>query len=154
MDSDWLSDDEIRNLLGNAKQLGNYVSKSPLRAANSQCDFLVLVRDHDAWQVDGGGWNDANAPPGPDDTSRQVLNYYDETTWSKMYVPEASLIESVAWHDDVFIFNCSNRTIRATARQIWLAIQDSMTGRALSEDEIEFNFGKLDGSSPLKYHTA
>lgn len=154
MDSDWLPDEQIRGFLANPILLRKYVAESPLRASNATNDFLVLVREHDAWRIDGGGWNDANAPPTHDGTLRQVLNYYDETTCSKLYVPQSSLIQSVIWDKDAFILNCRDRAIRATVRQVWLAVQDSMTGRALTEGEIKFNFGKLDGSSPLKYHTA
>jgi hypothetical protein len=153
LESDWLSYDEVRSLLsGDSDRLRAYVDESPLRAVNGALDFLVVVRDHDAWYIDGQGWHDANAPVAPSGVGRQMINYYDRTSWSKLPVPASDRIHSVCWDGEAFVFRASRGPIRSTPRQVWLAVQDSITGRALSEFQIEQNFRKLDGSTPLEWH--
>jgi len=147
MDSDWLPDEQIEGFFKKTKLLRAYVAESPLRAANSSNDFLVMIRDHDAWEVDGA-WCDANRPPEQGDTSQQFLNYWDKTTWSKLCVPQSSLIESVEWEGDSFLFTCKDRTFRASPKQVRQAVMDAMTGWEISEEDIELNFQKLDGSLP------
>ncbi len=155
MESDWLSYDEMQSLLhGDPERLREHATESPLRAVNDALDFLVVVRDHDAWFIEGQGWHDANAPIDDGGIGRQMINYYDGKSWSRLPVPSSIRIESVCWDGEAFVFRTSRGPIRSTARQVWLAVQDSMTGRALSEAEIESNFRKLDSSAPLKWHKA
>lgn len=155
MDSDWLPCDEMKSLLaGDPARLRAFAAESPLRAVNGALDFLVVVRDHDAWFIEGQGWHDANAPVDPGGVGRQMVNYYDRGSWSKLPVPASIRIESVAWDGERFVFGTSRGTVHCTPRQVWLAVQDSMTGRGLSEAQIEHNFRKLDGSAPLQWHSA
>lgn len=155
MDSDWLPYDEVQSLLsGDPERLRTYVAESPLRAVNDAQDFLVVVRDHDAWFIEGHGWHDANRPVTAGHVGRQTVNYYNRGSWSKLPVPASVRIESVSWDGEAFVFRTSRSPIRSTLRQVWLAVQDSVTGRALSEAEMEHNFRKLDGSAPLKWHKA
>ncbi len=155
MNSDWLPYDEMQALMaGDPDRLRAYADESPLRAVNDSLDFLVVVRDHDAWFIDGQGWHDANSPVAPGGVGRQMVNYYDRGSWSKLPVPASVRIESVIWEGEVFVFRTSGGPIRSTPQQVWLAVQDSMTGRGLSEAEMEHNFRKLDGSAPLKWHKA
>ena len=94
MDSDWLPYDEMKSLLaGDPARLRAFAAESPLRAVNGTLDFLVVVRDHDAWFIEGLGWHDANAPVG---VGRQMVNYYDCGSWSKPPVPASIRIESVS----------------------------------------------------------
>jgi hypothetical protein len=155
MESDWLPNDEVQSLLsGDPVRLRAFVDESPLRAVNGELDFLVVVRDHDAWFIEGEGWHDANAPVDSGGVGRQMVNYYDRDSWSKLPVPAAVRIESVSWDGEAFVFHTTRGPIRSTQRQVWLAVQDSITGRGLSEAEIEHNFRKLDGSVPLRWHKA
>ena len=155
MDSDWLPYDRLRALLdeGNRAALLAYAAESPLRAVNDDGDFLVFVRDHDAWFIDGQGWQEANRPVGPIGGScRQVINIiHGHGTWSKLPVPMSVRIHSVKWDGHAFVFSTSMGEIRSTEEQVWLAVNDSMTGRGLTEEEIEHNFRKLTGAVPLKW---
>ena len=155
MDSDWLSNAEIRSMLerGNRQAVLAYVHESPLRAVNADCTFLVMVRDHDAWFLEGQGWHDANRPVGNIDGScRQMINIYEGGSWTKMPIPMSVRINSVKRDSDAFVFTTSRGEIRSPQRYVWLAVHDSMTGRGLSEEEIEHNFLKLEGKAPLKWH--
>jgi hypothetical protein len=155
VDSDWLPFEEMQSLMnGDPAGLRAFVEESSLRAVNDTLDFLVVIRDHDAWFIDGEGWNDANAPVAPGGVGRQVVNYYDRNSWSKLPVPTSCRIQTVTYDGMVFLFSTSRGEIRSTPRQVWLAVQDSISGRLLSEEEIEHNFRKLDGSTPLKWHSA
>jgi hypothetical protein len=155
LNSDWLPFEEVQRLLsGDPAQLRAYVAESQLRAVNNALDFLVVVRDHDAWFIEGQGWHDANARVDPGGVGRQMVNYYNHSSWSKLPVPAAIRIESVTWDGEAFVFRTSRGSVRSTPRQVWLAVQDSITGRGLSEAEMEYNFRKLDGSAPLKCHKA
>ena len=155
MDSDWLADEEVRSLLrsGDPAQLRAYAEGSPLRAVNDDGDvILVVVRDHRAWFIEGQGWHDANEPPRPGGAARQMLNCFTRDSWAKLPVPASVRIRSVAWDGEAFVFDTSpGAAIRSTPRQVWLAVQDSVTGRALSEERMEHNFRKLDGSAPLEW---
>lgn len=155
MDSDWLPYTEVQALLtGDPARLRAYADESPLRALNAALDFLVVIRDHDTWFIAGQGWHDANAPIAPGGTGRQMINYYDRGSWSKLPVPASVRIESVVWDGEAFVFHTTAGPVRSTPRQVWLAVQDSITGRGLFEADIERNFGKLDGSEPLRWHKA
>lgn len=151
MNTDWLAVGQVQKLLsGDTTQLQEYVTESPLRAINADLDFLVAVRDHYAWFIEGQGWRDANQPAAEGKISRQAVNYYTRTAWCKLPVPVSVHIEAVTWDGDAFVFHTRQGEIRSAARQVRLAVQDSMTGRAQSEEQIEHNFRKLDGSVPLQ----
>jgi hypothetical protein len=155
VDSDWLPINEVQSLLsGDPARLRAHVNESALRAVNADLDFLVVVRDHEAWYIDGKGWNDANSPAKPGQAARQMVNYFDRQSWSKLPVPASVRIQTVTWDADAFVFDMGSRAVRSTPRQVWLAVQDSISGRALSEEQIEYNFRKLDGSVPLKWHSS
>ncbi len=152
--SDWLPITEVQELLAdNHEALLAYVGESPLWAVNADHDFLVVVRDHDAWFIEGQGWHDANRPVAEDGVGRQMINYYDRRSWSKLPVPSSLRVDSVVWDGKEFLFSTSWGEIRCSPRQAWLAVQDSLTGRGLSEEEIEHNFRKHNGSAPLKWHS-
>ena len=71
----------------------------------------------------------ANAPIDDGGIGLQMINYYDGKSWSRLPVPSSIRIESVCWDGKAFVFRTSRGPIRSTARQVWLAVQDSMTGR-------------------------
>ena len=66
-------------------------------------------------------------------------------------VPEVAAVRSVRWAEPHFVFETARGEVRSTPEQVKRAVMDSMTGRGLSEETIEHNFGKLDGSVPLDW---
>lgn len=154
MDSDWLPNDVIRRMLataaaGESEQLRSFVAASQLRTADEEFSCLVLVRDHDAWFING--WHDANAPVSAGGQGMRMINFFDQGFWSKLPVPKSARIRSVDWDGTHFVFETARGQVRSSPRQLKAAVMDSMTGWGLSDEKIEHNFAKLDGSVPLDW---
>jgi hypothetical protein len=157
MESDWLPDDAVYALLGdacagNVSALEAYVRENPLRAASADCSYLVLVRDHLALVFtsdDQDLWSDMNCPPDGGE-KRQVINLYQRSGWSKIAVPLQSPVRAVAWREGCFSFDLGNRQIKATPQHLARAIGDRKTGRGLSETAIVHDFSKIEGLTPIE----
>lgn len=152
LSSDWLPNARIHDFLtdaaaGDTAAIRAFVAAGPLRATDLDCSCLVLVRDHDAWNIKG--WHDANAPAEEGGQRLQMVNYYDEAFWSKLPVPVDDRIRAVRWDSGKFVFELTRREVRATPALLKSVILDSMTGIGLIDDRTMHNFLKLDGSVPL-----
>lgn len=160
--SDWLPNDTVFAMLkdaaaGKAQQLKGFVAQSPLQCATPDGAQLIVVRDHDARLVEGEGWTDINRPPKSGGSTRQMINLYQHSaedgssSWSKMPVPEARRIQAVEWDGEHFAFSTAGGTVKCTPLHLKRAVGESISGRGQSEEVIERNFGKLEGSVPLEW---
>ncbi len=103
------------------------------RLLDTCCDVVIRFKGHGSYEGGRGS---------------QMVNYFDEGSWSKLPVPLGDRVRLVSWDGTHFVFETEQCLVRSMPAQLKASVLDSMTERGLTEEMIARNFGEVDASVP------
>lgn len=146
--STWIKNEEITNLLKNnssegIKKFGTNICVS------DDFEYCLLLRLHDAWEIDREGWRNSNSSPDANSKGRLVLNFYhymkdrDGSSWFKIFVPIKYSNIALKSNGDTYEIITDSETIIGKFDRHDRLMWDCITGHAEPESEIGMKFNLL-----------
>ena len=72
----WISNDVVQNAL-RSKQVVELEKSGLIYSISDDFEYCLIIREHNAWQINGEGWRDSNEPPQNNLDARRVLNFFN-----------------------------------------------------------------------------
>ncbi|MDF1699926.1 MAG: hypothetical protein P1V36_02025 [Planctomycetota bacterium] len=145
----WIDDAAVRHAQETVDP-GALLAAGVPHAMSPDGRYVVLVRDHAAWHIEGEGWRDSNSPPEAGAEGRPVLNFSelpvgdDAGLWFKTLLPASvAQLEFAAVDAEHCLLGTASGTHPLSYRRFGEVMLHVATGNAQSEADLERAFERV-----------